>query len=189
MTPRHLRRRQRMTACRLTGAAAVLALLTAHATAANGAVVAASVLAQGGATLTASSATLNGLVFDGVVTVPTSSGDVRVVKLTSTAAALTNLRLRLPCTAIQGLGAGMQSESVTPNGSTAKAASGLTLYSPSVTATTAGTTVTWTPDSPPPAQALGDTTLTDLTVELTGLTVPAFSVPGLRQATSFCTPA
>ena len=142
-----------------------------------------------GATLTATRATLAGLAYDGVVTVPTTAGDVPTIELRSTAATLTGLELHTPCTPLAALGTGLTAASVTPAGSASTSASGLTLYARSVTATMAGAGVTWTPDSPPPAADLGDVVLSDVTIEVTSLTLPAFSAPGLRESASFCTPA
>lgn len=142
-----------------------------------------------GATLTASSVTLTGLVFEGVVTVPTTAGDVRTIELTSTAVTLTGLALHTPCSAVPSLGTGLTAASVTPAGTTSTSTSGMTLHARSVTATVAGTPVTWTPDSPPPATDLGNQVLTDVTIEVTSLALPTFSAAGLRQSTAFCTPA
>lgn len=142
-----------------------------------------------GATLTATQATLAGLTYDGVVTVPTATGDVTTIELRSTAATLTGLELHTPCTPLAALGTGLTAASVTPAGSSSTSTTGLTLYARSVTATVAGTGVTWTPGSPPPAADLGDVVLTDVTIEVTSLTLPAFTAPGLRESASFCTPA
>ena len=141
----------------------------------------------GAGTLTASSVELTGLVYQGVVTVTLPSGDVPVLELTSTAAKLTNLRLLTPCTAAPA-GGGTTTDTLTAAGSTSTADSGLTLYATSIAGTVAGTAVTWTPAAPPPAEQLGDATLTDATVDLVGLSAPSLTVPTLHQATSFCTP-
>ncbi|MGZ4634518.1 hypothetical protein [Oryzihumus sp.] len=141
------------------------------------------------ATLTAAKATLAGLAYDGVVTVPTTAGTVSTIELRSTAATLTGLELHTPCTPVTALGTGLTAASVTPADSASTSANGLTLYARSVTATVAGASVTWTPDTPPPAADLGDVVLTDVTIEVTSLKLPAFSAPGLRASASFCTPA
>ncbi len=144
-------------------------------------------LPASGATLTAASAVLGGLVYDGNVTVSTTAGDVPTLKLSSASATLTGLRLDVPCQAVPGLG-GISAAVVTPSASKSTAEKGVTLFARSVTATMAGTTVTWTPAAPPPAQQLGDATLTDATVELATMSAPALTLPRLRQTTTFCTP-
>ena len=185
------RRRRRL----LAGlSAASLAVLTASVplvleapSAEAGTVPKAAPLPARGATLTAATGVLRGLVFDGVTTVSTTAGNVDTVQLTSSSAALTGLRLEVPCQPVEGLG-GMASTVATPADSTSTAADGFTLYARSITATIAGNTVTWTPVAPPPAQQLGDVTLSDVTVDLAVMQAPALDMPGLRQATSFCTP-
>ena len=141
----------------------------------------------GSATLTASSVELTGLVYQGVVTVTLPGGDVPALELTSTAARLTNLRLHAPCS-VASAGGGTTTDTGSADGSTSTADKGLTLYATSIAATVAGTAVTWTPAAPPPAEQLGDATLTDATVDLVALSAPSLTVPTLRQATAFCTP-
>lgn len=176
---------------RVARPAAPLALLAfvplvLHASSAAGIMPRALPLPAPGSTLTASSATFTGLVFDGVVTVETTAGEVRSLQLTSSSARLTGLGLHSACRPVDGSAQNLRTDSATSAGSTSTAEAGFTLYALSVTATTGGATVTWTPDSPPPAQALGDPTLTDLTIELATLSAPSLSVPELRQSTSFC---
>ena len=183
------RRRWQPTVRRSSGAVAVLALVGLQAPMAVGVPTAGPQGTVAGVTLTASAATLVGLTYDGVVAVPTSAGDVSAIQLRSTAATLSGLALRTPCAAVASLGAGMAAESTTPEGSTSTASGGMTLLARSLTASSGGVSVTWTPDMPPPAQALGDVTLTDVTIDATMLTLPSISTSGLREATSFCTPA
>ena len=189
-----LRRRRRKVASLSVGSIAVLAFvpLVLDASSAAGSTVPVAVpvtapLPASGATLTAASAVLGGLVYDGIVTVTTTAGDVPTLKLSSASATITGLRLDVPCQAVQGLG-GISAAVVTPSASKSAAEKGITLFARSVTATMAGSTVTWTPDAPPPAQQLGDATLTDATVELATLRAPELTMPGLRQTTTFCTP-
>jgi hypothetical protein len=144
-------------------------------------------LATGG-TLTASSAQLTGLVYDGVTTVTTAAGDTQVLRLTSTAATLTDLQLHVPCTVVPDLGSGLAMDAAAAPGSTAAAPQGITVYATSLAATSAAGPVAWTPAAPPPAAQLGDVSLTGLTIDFAGIEAPALSVPGLREATSFCTP-
>jgi hypothetical protein len=141
----------------------------------------------GTSTMTAASAELTGLVYQGVVTVTLPAGDVQVLELTSSAATLTGLGLHTPCTAAAAGGA-TTTDTLTATGSTSTAAGGLTLYATSIAATVGGSPVTWTPAAPPPAEQLGDATLTDATVDLVALSAPSLVLPPLRQATSFCTP-
>lgn len=141
-----------------------------------------------GATLTASAGVLEGLVFEGIEAVATTEGEVDTLRLSSRSATLTGLGLEVSCRPVgDGLG-GMTYLAMTPADSTSSAASGLTMHARSVTATLAGVAVSWTPTSPPPAEQLGDATLTDVSVELAALEAPALELPGLRQATEFCTP-
>jgi len=138
----------------------------------------------GGAVLSAGSAELQGLVFAGVVTVPTPTGEVQALKLTGTAATLTGLSLATRC-APTGVGTGLQAEVTSPAGATS-AVGGFTMHTTSISGTTDGTSFAWTPESPPPAPQLGDPALTDLVVELTGLETTSLDVPGLAEAASFC---
>lgn len=139
-----------------------------------------------GATLTAPTAVLRGLVFKGVVTVSTTAGNVDTLQLTSTSATLTGLRLEVPCQPVGGGLGGMTYTAATAADSTSTAEN-LTFYARSVTATMAGATVTWTPTTQPPAEQLGDLALTDATVDLAVLDAPTLTMPQLRQTTSFCT--
>jgi hypothetical protein len=138
----------------------------------------------GGAVLSAGSAQLQGLVFAGVVTVPTPTGEVQALKLTGTAATLTGLSLATRC-APTGLGTGLQAEVTSPAGATS-VVGGFTMHTTSISGTAGDTPIAWTPASPPPAPQLGDPALTDLVVELTGLETTSLEVPGLAEATSFC---
>jgi hypothetical protein len=181
-------RRPRPVAGVSLSAAVLLALVPqlVDASSAAGGTMPSAAVFGGGSTLTASAADLGGLVFEGVVTVPGTNGDQSTVKLTTTSARLTGLRLQVPCTALGGAGADVQTDSVTPVDGVSTAGAGFTLFATSVAATMAGTAVTWTPDSPPPAEQLGDTSMTDLTVELASLSAPNLAMPGLRQFASFC---
>lgn len=139
-----------------------------------------------GATLTAPTAVLRGLVFKGVITVSTTAGNVDTLQLTSTSATLTGLRLEVPCQPVGGGLGGMTYTAATAADSTSTAED-VTFYARSVTATVAGTAVTWTPTAQPPAEQLGDLALTDATVDLAVLDTPTLTMPRLRQTTSFCT--
>ena len=188
MSAMHVRRWQ-PTVRRSSGALVALALVGLQAPLAVGVPSAVPQATANGVVLTASAATLLDLTYDGVVAVPTSDGDVSTIQLRSTAATWSGLALHTPCAAVTSLGAGMMLESTTPQGSTSTASAGMTLLARSLRASSGGVTVTWTPDTPPPAQSLGDVDLTNVTIDATILRLPAISAPGLREATSFCTPA
>ena len=188
MSVLHVRRWQ-STVRRSSGAVAALALLGLQAPLAVGAPTAPPQASVTGVTLTASAATLAGLTYDGVVAVPTGAGDVSTIQLSSSAATFSGLALHTPCAAVASLGTGMTAWSTTPQGSTSTASAGMTLLARSLTATAGGVTVTWSPDTPPPAQSLGDVELTDVSIDVTVLSLPSISAPGLSAATSFCTPA
>ena len=89
-------------------------------------------------------------MFEGVVTVTGANGDLSTVKLTTTSARLAGLRLQVPCTALGGAGADVQTDAVTPADGVSSAGAGFTLFATSVAAAMAGTAITWTPDSPRP---------------------------------------
>lgn len=185
------RLRRRLPAVGLTAVLATVAtvpLVVGGSSAAAGMLPVAGPLPARGATLTASTGVLVGLVFEGIETVATTDGEVDTLRLSSRSATLTGLGLEVACRPVgDGLGA-MTYLAVTPADSTSSAPSGLTMHARSVTATMAGAAVSWTPTSPPPAEQLGDATLTDVSVELAALEAPALELPGLTQATEFCTP-
>lgn len=167
---------------------ATVPLLVGSSSATAGMLPVAGPLPARGATLTASTGVLERLVFEGIEAVATTEGEVDTLRLSSRSATLTGLGLDVPCRPVgDGLG-GMTYLAVTPADSTSSAPSGLTMHVRSLTATMAGVAVSWTPTSPPPAEQLGDASLTDVSVELTALEAPALTLPGLRQATEFCTP-
>jgi hypothetical protein len=165
----------------------VAALSAAWVPAADGAAPTPGPFASRG-TLTASSGQLAGLVYDGVATVSTTTGDQQVIELTSSSASLTDLEIHVPCTAVPQLGEGIAMDAATAQGSTASAPEGLTIYATRVAATTGAGPVSWTPDTPPPAAQLGDVSLTELEVDFAGIEAAGLTLPGLNQATSFCTP-
>jgi hypothetical protein len=175
--------RRRLLAATLRGTAA----LSCAWVPADGAATPAEQL-SGGGTLTASTAQLAGLVYDGLATVSTPAGDLQAIQLTSSSAALTDLQLHVPCTAVPGLGQGIATDVATASGSTAAAPDGLTLYATRISAATSAGPVSWTPAAPPTAQQLGDVTLTDAEIDFLGIAVTELSLPGLTQATRFCTP-
>ncbi|HSF26622.1 MAG TPA: hypothetical protein VLC50_03800 [Actinomycetes bacterium] len=178
--------RRRVRSRQLVGVLAGLTVLVLNSPgAADGAVVAAPAFA-GVAALTGSSAELAGVVFEGVATVQTATGTVETIKLTTTAAAITDLRLRPPCTPISGLGAGMTTESTTPGQSISRAPAGMTVYATALTASTPTGSVTWTAANPPPARQLGDLSLAELSVQLVSLRAPEIVLPGLHQASLYC---
>lgn len=190
MTARFPRRRRRLVAPLTLGALATLAvgLLAVEVPTAVGLTPATEVpVSPHSLDLTATAADFHGLVYGGLVTLTTPAGDVPVMKLTSTSASLTSLQLRTRCVPVSGLG-GMATDTLTADGSTSTASGGFTLLASSVTGTAGGAAVTWTPASPPPAEQLGDVSLTDLTVEVASLDAPTLTAPGLRQSTSFCSP-
>jgi hypothetical protein len=141
-----------------------------------------------GVVLTASAADLAALTYGGVVGVSTPAGTVATIQLTASSASLTNLRLEVPCTLVPTLGTGMASVTTTGSGTTATSPSGLTMYAVSLQADLGGTTVTWTPDSPPPAAALGDVSVTSLKVFAAWVSLPSLSASELTESTVFCTP-
>jgi hypothetical protein len=64
----------------------------------------------------------------------------------------------------------------------------MTVYAASVTGTVNGTTVTWTPDNPPPAADLGTVSLFGATFLAAWVSLPSLTASELHQSTSFCTP-
>jgi hypothetical protein len=139
------------------------------------------------ATLTAASAELQGLTFDGVVELPSDAGPLSALRLTGTAATLRTLRLHTGCTPVPA-GGGLAVEVAGGGADAASLGGGFTLLAVSVSGTTPAGPVTWTPAAPPPA-AIGDVALTDLRVELLRLVAATFTLPGLSEAAGFCSVA
>jgi hypothetical protein len=135
------------------------------------------------ATLTADSAQLNGLVYHAPAAGTTSD----TLELSSTSAEFTNLNLQSPCVLAGMTGAGGQGLATTLLAGSLRAAQGVTFLATSVTGTSAGATVTWTPASPPATADLGDVPLTDLSVQLVTARFPLVVAPdGTRQYSFFC---
>lgn len=139
----------------------------------------------GGAVLTAGAAQLQGLVYEGTVTVTTPQGPVEVLRLAGTAASLTGLLLQVECTPT-GLGAGLAADVAGAPGAAGSLSGGFTLHTTAITGTSPAGPVSWTPASPPPAAQLGDAALTDVNIQVTGLTAASLTLPGLRESARFC---
>jgi hypothetical protein len=167
-------------------AAVVATLATLGPQAASGLVTPAAAETVTGrpATLTASSAALQGLAFDGVVDLPSAAGPLPALRLTGTTATLRTLRLHTGCTPVRA-GAGLAVEIAGGGADAAVLGGGFTLLAVSITGTTPAGPVSWTPAAPPPA-VIGDVALTDLRVELLRLVATTFTLPGLSEAASFC---
>lgn len=124
--------------------------------------------------ISAGSADVTGLAYEGPATVGTPAGDVTVLRLVAQTAQLTGFRMRT---------AGGSHALVTTAAGTTRA-SGLVLLATEVDATVDGTAVSWTPDAPPPAEPLpnGSGTLSDLVVHGVVVTAETLRVPGARQS-------
>jgi hypothetical protein len=159
--------------------------------------------AGGAAQLTADSATLGDLVYQGLDTASTPGGDVQTLKFTMSSVLFNGLALQGPCESPGPAGTSVRSNTLA---STAAAPSpgGMTFWATSVTATTSAGTTTWDLANPPsnptdpaalPPIALGTLPVTSLVVQLVQATTPAFDIPSsgsaagaLRQFAEFCTP-
>jgi hypothetical protein len=139
--------------------------------------------------LTATTAHLTGLTYDGTLDVVDSSGStVSVLSLTAASGTLDAVRLDVACTAVPGLGTGIASVFSVPADAQASAGQGLHLLATQVSGTAGGQAVSWTPALPPPAADLGELSLADFRADGVMLGVPDLTAPGLAHSTRFCTP-
>jgi len=127
----------------------------------------------GGVRLTASTADVTGLAYEGATSVSTAGGDVQALRLVAGSATFTGLEMRTD---------GSPGLVTAATGGTTRA-SDLVLLATRVDAVLDGVAVSWTTDSPPPAEPVpgGSGTLTDLVVQGVLVSAGTLVVPGAHQ--------
>jgi hypothetical protein len=120
--------------------------------------------------ITATSATLDGLTFDGVATVKTASGTEQVLRFS-----LSSLTLDGADLTIQRSGTPL-----TISATEFDFSGGVTLLATKLSGTLLGASVTFTPADPPPAALPSDLTLTSVAATQVFTSAGSFTVTGLR---------
>lgn len=163
--------------------AAMVTALTALAVAAPappaGAAGSTAPVAAGGS-LAADRAAFTALSYAGTVDVSSAGGTTAALRLDASAASFAGLALHGPC---EDAGPARVSWEADAGAATSGP---LSLLATSVTGTLDGATVTWSPQSPPPAGPLGDVVLSGATVALARLSAPALRTSGMRLSAAFC---
>lgn len=183
-------RRHRAAAWRHRVALAALAALPLPLLATPALSAAPPVVSPLGATLTATSIDVTGLVFVAVTTLTTSGAAVPALQFDATTATLHGMVLTTACAATDG---GGSATSQRADGDTT-AAQGMTLYARDLRATVGGSPVHFSatdPAYPPPAPGttlLPSGTLASPVITLVAATAPGLTVAGSTVATVHCTP-
>lgn len=140
-------------------------------------------------TISATSLSVDQLVYVDTVPVPTAAGPVATLELDLTGASFEGLTLALPCVPIQ-LG-GLTGRTTTDGTTTA---AGLTVYATDVAATIGGTQVRLSstdPAYPPPPAGtvlVSNDTVTEPTMVAVLVLSSALTLPSLTTSAGFCTP-
>jgi hypothetical protein len=120
--------------------------------------------------ITAASATLDGVTFDGVATVQTARDPEQVLKFSLTGLTLSDADLTVTSSSGQTLSVKAATFDFSGN---------VTLLTTKISGTLLGSTVTFTPQSPPPAIS-GNLTLTGISSSQIFTSADSFSVSGLQ---------